>query len=1328
MADPRGHGSSRISGLNLASSVPSEDVPTVADIPSTGRRSDRIQGLLERILLSFSYNLARLPPEAQKSYTRFRENRNFPEFAAMLKHLLLDGSLDTFMEGTPVFIEAAFELFDSRYPHLGLKKRLDEAPSRAELARTLTLPVRAPTQTPRGVRIFDWARVEARRARPPPAVADSSSAIPTINIEHFDPANDQEDQPTAAQKPVIPGFVISTRTGSGNKNSSKPATGEPESGQSRREKNGTWLEDYLKARGGPRHDFNLYPYKGWKIEPPEVLLHRAINFLADEDIDRTLDWDQKFAELTEYFSYLLSNWQGEEWGAELHEAIDMLHTHWIFEQYHYGVPELNLKFDNVWPKHSKRLPPIPGVEYAVEKPDVSEGDLGERRLLLNKIRPAIDVHYKLPENILKKYASKYASETPDFWGFSYGSGSLRKNLVSIENNAFEKCVFSDMSTTDKNIRMAAAKLKSESGRERPNSHSFKAFATLRGSQRAALQQTLTRLDNSENLAVCNMFRTLILPPPRIPDKRDAGILLSTMQVANVPEKESRDPFSYTLGHMWYIKAERYWKNWTYSHAVKECYSHKKWEGRKQPIMDLPKNYMGPYIVNFLDHEMKKALELLRKCEALQKRISLQYERAPRTFLYNMIRSMDEGLSGRPWNDIDPSLDFKGEDFMPNSQDLAYIRPKEEEFLRLLGESSIHSNMFDPKIKPMEISPRSKIFEQRAMDILYGKSTTTKTEYEFGKFMEELNAECGGPVKRWRFSRDEALDELKLLERKGVVGLNGDQSVSCAKAHINPEDRVRWLDTDDDLDAYIYGVEVSKNKPSEEEAEAGNDRNDVEAISTAVSIPETEDLGNYMFGLPKIENLRSWEECWSDPEDVEKDIPRTQKFYLRLCFRLGNAIKVLRSDMEIYRRQLTPQQRAKNREFVRDTVNLWESDTRVRPNQSKHNPNMPKGHLRVTPEYPNIINMAEPEACNGDFGDQNEVSRVNLDMVRKGIIREAYENKSMLFPSRIDRRINEKGQTVKLPRRREPVWSFAHPERKAKAPRYWDINRWPLHLQSDSTAASIRSGNFHDDAPVRLTTEPVKKSESPVSPVVQREAQREVQPKPQPEPQPQATTTLPNVAERTGTSEHQGQTIPGLGEFTVTFEDLAHSRRTFTPGPARYFLGDTPLQKKAIEDYLKSGIETTEPPSWQSRLGALLGRKETQKDPTALPKVHPRNIPKSKPRSEPEESDDDSFEDMPDAGENDGSDVEMEDARLSRAQAPSPMIPAFPASVARPGPEAAQEQTSTAGLGDPVLAEQTMRQLRLVPHSRELPSRPLELEIEETETSEGDEDDDLYGSA
>ncbi|KAH7257597.1 hypothetical protein BKA59DRAFT_414798, partial [Fusarium tricinctum] len=1301
MEEPVDNGNTpRIPGLNLVRDASSAAAPTTSEGQRISRRSDKIQKLLETILLTFRYDFESLPVEAQQAYSRFQQNQNYVEFGAALKLLLLEERLGTFMKGSPAFLHAAVDLFASRYPHLGLRELLDEGrtkarpsrprssrhssrsarrakkealrktedqqasepstvPSNVSLARTLTVSARRRQRSGGQQGSLSWTRLEPRPfAQPSQDTAGPSTAVPPVNVEPTESTEtpeQQEGQPSTTGRPLIPGFTISTRT----------STGAPGTEESRRAQNEAWLKNYIKSRGGLKLDFHLYPYKGWKIEQPRILLHRAKNFLADEDTDRTLNWGEKFAELTEYFSYLLYNWQGEDWGAELHEVIDMLHTHWIFEQYHYGTAKLNLRFNDVWPKQNKRRPSIPSAEFATD--GSGDDDMSERTLLLNPIQPAIDVHYKLPDNILKKYVSVYKSEVPFFWGFAPDPQSPPHELVKIENNAFEKSLFSGMASTDKNIKKAESDFKKEGDTEHFSTNAFNAFATLRGTQRAALQQTIRFMDNAENLEVCNVFRTLVLPPPKIPEKPDAGIILPVMQVAEVPKGESRDPFGFTLALKSFTDWERYWADLVREHSVKECHGHKLWLERKAPIMDLPHNWRGPINHDYLDHEMKKSLALLRRCQTLRERISLQKERNRRPFLSNVYHFLLEGISGKQWDETE--TEFQGEDFVPGTKQLAHIRPKEEDFLRIFGDYSIDSSTIHHNTRAEYISPRSKIFEQRVMRILYGEGITDVPVYSFDDFLEELNRDCYGPVKRWRFSSDEAEYELDLLEKKNIIERDEDGGVSRARADVHPEHRVRWLDTDWDLDAFLRGLELGGEETSDKTKPSKDVESDVETMSTKISIPDSNDFGDYMFGLPNIEKLRTWEEVVdNNKEAVLEDLPKTQQFLRRLCFRLGKTIHDLRKKREVYRRQLTRDQRERNRQFVHEVTRLWHLDAEQKAFIKSQDPPL---------KEEDIIEMATQEKFAPRDGHY-------MDVIRKGIIREAYENKSMLFPNRIYRHVGDRGKMIEALRRREPVWSFAHPERKGKAPRYWDINRWPVHLQSEETAASIRSSG-PQDPPSRMKKSTKKpkvsfSSLSPPEPQLQPQGGQGTQSKPK-APSPDITEEMDTEVDTSGS---QIQTIPGLGKkFAVTFDDLADSRRTFTPGPPQYFLGDTPLQKQAIENFVKSGIESAEPRTWRQRFGGLFGRREVPDDPTALPEVDPRNIPKSRPRIESsEESEDESSEEeMPDADddadddEDDDRDVAMEEIEaqlyseseagpsstslFTRAEAPSPMVPAFP---------------------------------------------------------------------
>ncbi|KAI1059088.1 hypothetical protein LB507_003559 [Fusarium sp. FIESC RH6] len=1388
----------------MAESDPSRDAsPDVAPAASEGTRlgyrSDKIRKHLGTILMSFRFGFESLPPEAQQAYTNFQQNKDFPAFGSALRQLLLDENLEDFIRESPAFLHAATKLFDSRYPHLGLKARLDDltgrkgrsssktqsrrspdsrhsskrearlntesrhsgddssaAPASARVTRTLTLQSRTRQKKSQKGQLVKHIRFEA-------GLPSGLPKIPAINIEPAGVTSNRGDQPTPANTPVIPGFVMSTRTSPKEQETPKSKNEEL---RSRLTELNSQLNKLTEARGGYPLDFNLYPYKGWKVEQPRVLLHRARNFLADEDIDRTLNWSQKFAELTEYLSYLTHNYRGEAWGADLREVIEMLHAHSVFQKYHYGNPKLNLNFDTAWPKGSKRLPPLPGTDHSIEKSDKVKEDLGERKLLLNKIRPAIDVHYKVPSKVLSQYIESYTSEAPNFWGFTPASAHPRLGLMGIENDTYEECLSSTILTTCKKIEAAEAKFKAESDKKQFSPNALKAFAKLRGTRRAALQQSLSHLNNAENLAVCDVFRTLVLPKPKISEKPDAGIIIPTMQVAEVPEKESRDPFGFTLAHKWYTRADRHWGDWEYKHAVKECHGHKLWENREEPIMDLPKNFKGPYAHDCLDHEMKKTRSLLKRCEALQDRILLQKERTPRKFMTIVSQSLLDGLEGKNWEITD--LKFYKDDLVPGSRDLIHIRPKEEDFLRLLGEHSINKKMAN-RTKEVKSGSRFDIFEARVKRMFYGEGTTIVHGYTFEEFMQELNRDCDGPVKRWRFSENETWENaLNLQNETGLITIYGTEGngyrLYRAEANLHPEQRVRWLDMDKDLDAFVQGVDLANIKKGEDNTETSHERDEIDTISTNISVQESEDLGDYMFGLPKIENLRSWEELAEGTSDVEssklqQDMRKTKDFYRCLCLRLGKTIHDLRAKQETIKRQLTPRQQELNRNFVDLVTRIWDSDARQRPDKEDKNPK--KGSLkRVTPAYQDIIRMMEPEIYDPIW----EMRPVNKgypgdtlirETIRKGIIREAYENKSMIFPSRIDRYTNQDGFTVELPRRHEPVWSFAHPGRKTKAPRYWDMNRWPLHLQSETTAERIRSGTFsggisrNPAPPSPIATPPL----SPTRPIKQERGRETTRLRRQmdeytaediaegiavPSIPTKDITISPGLVEDTNTSEQHDQIIPGLGEdFVVTFADLANSRRTFAPGPPHYFLGDTPLQKKYVEDYIKRGIVPTEqPPTWRHRLGALMGRRQVEDDPTALPEVHPRDVPKSRPRLESsEDSDYENSVEMLDVMENDDIDVVMEELVTRRPhdeELPSPTIPSFPhsSSVEHAPPveddfatesisEVPEESSVAYGQDNLPLTEQG-EQLVQMPQSqrlrpRHLTSNRLNLTIEDPES-------------
>ncbi|KAF5003018.1 hypothetical protein FDECE_10419 [Fusarium decemcellulare] len=1304
--------------------------------------NDEQRQLLETIALTFHFDFESLPRQAQRVYSQFGRDKNPSAFAENLLRLIETHVLDDFLVGSAPFLHAATELYAPSHPHLRLQElceergivdeeqteeEAEEVPTRSIGFGQLYRPRRQAAADDAEEGKYSNPVISVQKLtvilsdginEPPQRTGQSvpirsihSSTGPSTQIpveDESDPEPEAEPATSSTREPVIPGFVISTRT---NRNRTADDVDAPrETAQSRQEYNTEWLDNLLGPEGRTRRDTNFHPYKGWKIDPPQVQLNRALNFLADEDIDRTVDWSRKFAELAEYFSYLVTNYQGEEWGVDLYEAIDMLHTHWVFEKYHYGDPKLKLKFKNTWPKQMNRLPRPSGgqVNNGVQYKPV-EDDMGERKLLFNKIRPAHDVHYEMSSDALKKHMEEYWVDARLFWAsmtriqprkerLDNPNPDVRKfNMVEYENQAFEDCIFKDMQTTcnkleECNTQQGLATGKQSDDRAKPSFESLRQFSKFRGTRRAALQQCLSQFDSVENFQACTPWRTVVLPLPKV---QRLGPIFPVMQVADIPEKDARDPFSYTLGHNWFVKAERYWVNWGHKHSIKEAYGHRKWLKRKEPIMDLPANFNGPYIHDYLDVDMKKTKTVLDRCLGLYDalgRADVKNQGNPREL--DPMHYIKLGLDGTDWENV-KELQFRDNDFNYQRNDLVPIRIKhlEEKWLRFLAGPGVQPRMFgikhDPRYEGQRgykadendeeetpSGPRAKLFEKRVQELLDDPSPESifadNRNKPFGDFFTALNRDCGGPVKRWRFSYEEALQEAKALEKKGVLALfypadPTNPEIRAALRDYWPEDRSEdfrfgrgrglpkykkpgpdeWMETD-----------INKSLDADIGAENDNDSDSHMTISTIVSIPKPERPTFYIGNLPQLSNLSTWEEVIASyAENFRRAKVNRQwsmNFFRCLLFRLGKTIRDLREKHEADMRQLTDRQKSRNADFLNDIVELWQDDAYTRANNPRKNPRKvsPIGVDRPTPKYRDVVKMAEPEVYQEAWGgstvyDNEMAPEYILDIVRKGIIREVFENRSMLFPSRIERRINRFGQTVTLPPRREPVWSFGHPRRRGKVQQFWSIDRWPLHLQSKKTQEKILNS-----APRVLTGFTPRAGEAAKS--RKKTVDKGLIP-PMPLRKPSATKPTREAQKSTGTTKKSAQQakkpakktrgptekIPEStdrpkktegakdqrptthkDEYTVTYADRAQSRRRFRPGPAEYWLGDTPLQKKNVEEAVRRGLETTSQssPSWRQRLARLFNRPEEEDDPTALPHVDPQDIPQSKPESDSSDSD------------------------------------------------------------------------------------------------------------
>lgn len=522
-------------------------------------------------------------------------------------------------------------------------------------------------------------------------------------------------------------------------------------------------------------DLHLQPYKGWYIEGPRIQLTRAKNFLADGDIDRTMDWERKFAELTEYFAYLHSKFQGEDWIHDLKDALDMLRAHWIFENYYYGKPQLIVDFPtDFWPKRSKRLPQLPGPDIVLRAESSEQRDLtGPRRLLHVDVASAHDQQYEMPADVLRRdYLEPYWKDSEKFWAAgAFAEATEPANLAACENESYEDCMEGGMVQTARFLTSKGSfrpPHQSHDSALRVKRETLEAFAKFRGGKRAALQQCLNIFTHDENRKMCTPWRVLALPEPPVEKKLDAGIVYSSKRLANPPEKESRDPWAYTRAYQWFQKEELRWAQWTREHAIKESYGHKLWLRSDEPVMELPKNWKGPVLPDLMNLDMKKTYELLRRCQKIHQGLKRAAKRAPRDFIIGLLTTVKIGLAEES---AAKKMKLRFGEHEYESTDgfsLANVRPTEAAWLEYICQPSRNR----PQALKESLGKRGELMLSRVTQMMRDISPISlfrdMKPRAMEDFLKELNLGCRGPVKRYKFTEKDVkrlapkLHDLKIL--------------------------------------------------------------------------------------------------------------------------------------------------------------------------------------------------------------------------------------------------------------------------------------------------------------------------------------------------------------------------------------------------------------------------------------------------------------------------------------------------------------------------------------------------------------------------------------
>jgi hypothetical protein len=278
----------------------------------------------------------------------------------------------------------------------------------------------------------------------------------------------------------------------------------------------------------------------------------------------------------------------------------------------------------------------------------------------------------------------------------------------------------------------------------------------------------------------------------------------------------------------------------------------------------------------------------------------------------------------------------------------------------------------------------------------------------------------------------------------------------------PEEAIRWTDPED-----VHGCNAADTVTEKECQRKDGDKDENKdkekgAVDSFMSEECQKKPVHQERQMPSKSHLRSWDQVRSEPWP-SNDRERTLAFYRSLGWRFGHALRCVADLHKANLRELDekPSLSEAHYEALKETLDAWNkeySDALARRKWfDDRNGKMGKSRSlpRVMPMFEDVVGIAEPERAEATADSGPNAA---AEMVRAGIIREAYEGKTLLWPRIPDfhEDTEEKDKIMMIPGwRRESLWAFGHPSVRPEAKQFFNINRWPVHLQSPERQAEIR---------------------------------------------------------------------------------------------------------------------------------------------------------------------------------------------------------------------------------------------------------------------------------
>ncbi|KAK1598394.1 uncharacterized protein LY79DRAFT_691382 [Colletotrichum navitas] len=942
-----------------------------------------------------------------------------------------------------------------------------------------------------------------------------------------------------------------------------------------------WIINWLKRdRATTDEDLHMMDYQGWRIHSPKVQLIRIKNFLADEDIDRTLDWKRKFAEIGEFLQHCLGlkGARGRDWWVDLQECINMLHTHWVFEKYHYGERKLVVDF----PKYlgiSTRLPPLPDGRaiIAAKRPE----DPVRPRYLLHRVPESVqDVDYQIPGPLLRTmFMTWFRQDGNLVWaadpnGPRPGSGQRGAvfqyqpdfNMALTEDEWFAKCMDGGPEATSGALRgeanfyllhneYVAGEVGEVGGRRGrphatqkfyPEGEAQQRFARYRGAKRAALQQCLSHFDGVENVAIQSPFRKLVLPLTRRQRKRaeaeaSVNIVYKPLAVKAPPEDAKLDPLGLVY---WHAKLRENHAARAAGLREKVVASHRRLAEENDTVL-LPHNFLGPVTPFHLLRESEQRLVARHALLAtLRDRLRRAWARNPRQMLEGVIKNMELGLEGRPsWNLEDELVAHR-------EKHDGYLEMNDRELYWVDFVCGPSTNVKMQREALPRLGRAFEVFAARVQALLDEPSQECLFAVQKrGVSLQQVTLALNASLRHgdYVFSEDMVNMYSRVLADHGRLGYErtetGEVNISRPECTWHPEHRMNWPVDDDDWDP--------------------------------ITNPWT------AANVPTPEHTWDWETAFVNVDKVDATRRATKRMLWSAAYRAGVELSALAQRLaDLDRRLSRPASWDCGAGQLQAMAGEWQSEFE-RPKERSARP----------VSYASVVRQGYPGRWKKGMAEERAV-----EIVRRGMIDELSAGNSTLWPSR-PRFSQADGKDV-MTLHRDHVWAWARPEaagpkEEKKKKRFFSVNRWPVHLQSEKTQAAIRMSLANEEA--------------------DRDREEE-----------EARAETARAASRARPTLEELQKAEVARSLSVPYHEVNDAQTEFFPGHGEYWEGDTPLQKGVIKAHVQRVIQEElghndgKAPRGTSWLGG--GRPKASSssgrdgggEVFGLPDVEPEVVPRSVP--------------------------------------------------------------------------------------------------------------------